>query len=327
MRILAAVLLALGCAASGHAQSRLAYARYELAGPMSAAELGFAPGSRTKLSGELLAGERVERVLPVVVDEFGARGEPHWSWQGDPENQGRARFLGWDRSAEEQWGKLPPGLQLRSRPPVLPADARPPAALFLLLAGCALGSVVLARKRAVLAALPALAGCALAWLLAHPASGARVPWLVLEGAGMRSPWVEQRADWETLELPSECGPVLLASEPPRASIALATSLSAPGPITLQARGAALFASRALDPGPGSLDSGSQDCAPTLEQVWWREAGEWSYRPNWAKGQPLPPAQPGGPPPGWLATGLPQGPRVCIAGTTGRSPRWFRDVGP
>ena len=31
--------------------------------------------------------------------------------------------------------------------------------------------------------------------------------------------------------------------------------------------------------------------------------------------------------GWLANGLPQGPRVCLARSTGAVRRWFRDLGP
>src|SRR6185295_14837373 len=103
-------------------------------------------------------------------------------------------------------------------------------------------------------------------------------------------------------------------------------LAQPGELELHARAAALFASRIAEPGPGRIDESGQDCAD-FEAVWWRAGGEWSFRGAWSRGQPLPPARLGDPPPGWLMNGLPQGPRVCLARTAGPNPRWFRDLGP
>ena len=307
-------------------QSRLSWARYELAGPMSEPTLELVAGSPTHLAGALLPGERVERTLPVVVDALGARGQPRWSWDLDPEHAGRARFLGWSREADERWSAVAPGLRARPRPPVVPADTTPPPALLLLLGGAALASVVLARRGRHLPALPALAGCALAWGFAGAGSAPTTQeWIVLEGQG-EDAWVELRAAWQSLELPLEAPPLVLASEPEAAPIAIGTSLARPGELRLHSPGAALFSRRILDPGPGRIGESGQDCAD-FEAVWWRAEGEWSFRGAWPRGAALPAAQPGDPAPGWLASGLPQGARVCLARAGGRNVRWFRDLGP
>jgi hypothetical protein len=322
----AAALLALGGASA--AQSRLSWARYELQGPMSAPALELAPGSRTELEGALLAGERLERVLPVVVGALGPHAlEPRWSWSGDPDHQGRARFLGWVAAADERWGRVPPGLRARPRPPVQPADTTPPVALFWLLGASALASLALARRGRFAPALPALGACALAWWLgAGSAAGAAQTWIVLEGQEGEAAWVELRAGWAELALPAEAEPLQLASDPEEAPISVATSLARPGDLRLSARGAALFAARVLEPGPGRIGADGQDCAD-FERVWWRAEGEWSFRGAWKRGLPLPGAASGEPPPGWLASGLPQGPRVCLGYAGGPSPRWFRQLGP
>jgi hypothetical protein len=325
MRALA--LLVLGLASTAAAQSRLGWARCELQGPMSEPTLELVAGSRTRLRGALLAGERVERVLPVVVDALGARGEPRWNWGADPDRAGRARFLGWVHEAEERWAALPPGLRARPRPPVSPANTRPPLALFFLLGGAALASVALARRGRWAAAGPSLAGCVLSWWIA----GAGAPstpqtWVVLEGQDGGGAWIEVRAAWESLDLPVAAAPSVLCSDPEAAPISIETSLALPGELALRARGAALYASRPCDPGPGRIGESGQDCAD-FESVWWRAEGEWSARGGWKRGQALPPVTSGAAAPGWLANGLPQGPRVCLARTRGPSPRWFRDLGP
>lgn len=319
-------LAVLALALPAGAQSRLAWARCELCGPMESPVLELVAGSRTELSGALLPGERVERLLPVVVDALGARGEPRWSWGGDADHEGKARLLAWTHAAEERWNTLPPGLRTRPRPPVLPADTTPPLALFLLLGGAALASVALARRGRFAFVLPALAGCALAWGFSGVGGAvAAQDWIVLEGqAG--SGWVELRAGWESLELPALATPLWLASEPEAAPITIRASLANPEVLRLHASAAALFAYRVPEPGPGAIAESGQDCAD-FEALWWRAEGEWSYRGAWKRGEPLPPAIPGAPAPGWLATGLPQGPRVCLGRAAGGTPRWFRDLGP
>lgn len=308
-------------------QSRLAWARYELHGPMSEPALELVAGSSTRLTGALLAGEHVERLLPVVVDPLGSRGEPRWTWSEDPDRAGRARFLGWDHEAEMQWSALPPGLRARPRPPVLPADTTPPLALFFLLGGAALASVGLARRGRLAPLVPSLAGCVLAWWFAGAANpGAPLTWTVFEGQGGDGPWIEVRAAWETLALPAEATALVLASEPEAAPISVVTKLAHADGLDLRAPGAALTSSRVCDPAPGRIDASGQDCAD-FEAVWWRAEGEWTYRGAWSRGQALPAARLGDPPPGWLMNGLPQGPRVCLARTAGPNPRWFRDLGP
>jgi hypothetical protein len=149
---------------------------------------------------------------------------------------------------------------------------------------------------------------------------------LLEGQEGGAAWTEVRAAWESLTLPLEAAPLTLASEPEGAPISVETRLAQPGEIALHARGAALFAGRIAEPGPGRMAEAGQDCAD-FEAVWWRADGEWSARGSWKRGQPLPAAQSTEAPPGWLANGLPQGPRVCLARTRGPGPRWFRDLGP
>ena len=140
---LAFVLVAL-LASGASAQSRVAFARVELSGPMSTPSLALLEDSPTHLAGALLAGERIERVLPVVVGEGPLRGEPRWRWEGDPERAGRARFLGWSARADESWSALPAGLRARPRPPAEPQHRAPPFALACVLAGLALASAALA---------------------------------------------------------------------------------------------------------------------------------------------------------------------------------------
>ncbi|MBK7643749.1 MAG: hypothetical protein IPJ19_12000 [Planctomycetes bacterium] len=323
---LAGLALALG-AARAPAQSRLAWARYELEGPISRPTLELVSGSRTLLEGELLAGEHVERVLPVVVDALGPHGEPRLEWEPDAEHSGRAHFRGWVREGEARWSALPLGLRARPRPPVFPADTTPPLALLLLLGGAALASVALARRGRFGAALPAAAACALSWFLGGAGAELAAPErIVLEGAGQASPWIEVRAGWETLVLAADALPLELESEPEAAAIALRTTLAPGGELTLRANGAALYARRALEPGPGRIREEGQDCAD-FAAVWWRAEGEWSFRGPWLRGAELPGARAGEAPPGWLESGLPQGPRVCLARSEGTIPRWFRDLGP
>ncbi len=149
---------------------------------------------------------------------------------------------------------------------------------------------------------------------------------MLEGQDGGAAWVEVRGAWESLTLPAEASPLVLASDPEAAPISIETSLAQAGALALHARGAALYAGRVCDPGPGRISEDGQDCAD-FEAVWWRAEGEWSARGAWKRGQRLPPAAVLTPAPGWLATGLPQGPRVCLARSSGPVPRWFRDLGP
>jgi hypothetical protein len=149
---------------------------------------------------------------------------------------------------------------------------------------------------------------------------------VLEGQEESGAWIEVRSAWEALELPPDATAIVLASEPEAALISVATSLAHPSELALRAPGAALCAIRRSTPGPGRIGEAGQDCAD-FEAVWWRAEGEWTFRGAWSRGQALPPPTNGEAPPGWLANGLPQGPRVCLARTAGPNPRWFRDLGP
>lgn len=321
----AGALLALAALAA--AQSRVAFARCELAGPMREPELSLRDNSPTRLRGELLAGERVERVLPVVVGAASARGEPRWRWSGDPEHQGRARFLGWSAGADEAWEALPLGLRSRPRPPAEPAHRAPPLALGCVLAGLALASAALARRKARLAALPSLAACALAWWIAGAGRPESAPECrVLDGDAPSGVWLELSAGWERLSIPAGTPGFVLLSRPEEAGLELETELARDGATTIRARGAELWCVRAPAEEPGELSESGQSLGE-LDQVWWRAEGEWSYRGAWARGAALPAPRPGPPPPGWLANGLPQGPRVCLAHQTAAGGRWIRQLGP
>ena len=291
-------------------QSTIAWARVRLEGPLSGLSVS-AAGGTTRSARQWLAGESETLLMPLALESDAPRREPRIEWDvGDPtqtSERGRARFEGWEGPKAEPLARVP--LALRSRPPApldQPELALGPARLVLL-GGILILSVAFRGSRRILLSL-ALLGAAAAWLTG-PRTGA--PSVrersVLEGLAGGTPWMSVRT------VDGRHG--LRLSEPGQAC---ALDAARPGArLVISERGGAWYAEttgllheRLVLEAPEHL--------PAMSEVWRREDGNWTYRGHWSDPEVLPPARPGPPPPGWLASGLPQGVGITLGRIEGES---------
>jgi len=309
-------------------ESRLWLARFELVGPCEGLRVDLAEAGATELRLALLAGEarRLELPLPARA----ALGEASLAALPAPVatalGGGTARFLGWaDEQPAARLGELSPALLARARPvPGGPggvggggvASGWPELLLLVLAAPVTLR--FLRRPRAALGiGLAAALVVALVARLSHPAAEARVE--VLEGGADLLTWVRVEAGRSVLG--PERSAARLEVEPLGARVELLVDEAG---VRAASPGALLWAWIPL-PRPA-------DAPPyrALALGWYR-AADGSSRPfgPWPAGAAAPdPAGEGTPaPPGWLASGLPQGTGVLLGRQQGAGePRYLRVSG-
>ena len=310
-----AVLLAL--ASLREETNRLWIVELELAGPCEEIVIDCGADGSTRLVGPFLSGEERRLALPVPLRvplggaSLGALPLPA-ARVLPAGSSGSARVLSF---VSEQPGELQGsvrGLLAATRPPVAAATVRARASAFLgLAAAFVLG--LAARRRALVQAGLLGAGAVACFLLGSRSQERAEPVRVLE------------AD---LELPSallvtgareeiELGSARVEVVPEGSALALVLAQDLSG--SARASGASLYALESVS--PPRLAPTSNDHAP-LSDVWIRRAsGEWTFHGEWPRGAPLPSERSGSPPPGWLASGLPQG-RTCLLARAA-SGEWLR----
>lgn len=317
-----ALCAAFGASAAAAGESRIAFARIAVEGPLSELVIE-SEGVRTALAHEWLAGEAEELELPLGAGaapppgEAPVRVQPRIASRG----AGSARFLGWSGERESAWAALPAGMRARAAPPLSGARARASLAALCALAALACALLALRRSARATHAL-ALGGALLAAAL--PIAGERaLAQRVLELQQAAPVSLERRAALGELEFPLETC-VRIELEPAAAACELqlertaqaADSLRSERAWSVRARAASevrldVWHVRALS---AATDARTLDLA-SWEGLWLRGTdGSWRAAPELAAGQPAS----GGPeldaprsPPGWLAAGLPQGRTVLL----------------
>jgi hypothetical protein len=291
----------------------------ELEGPLEAVVLSEG-GRPTRVDAALGPGERRTVEVPLTLwspAPSGAEVAPRITLELRPEGAaGEARVGAVSDPRPDLWSAgLPATLTLRSRAPLEPASPRPDPVRLVLLAA-AWAAVLGARRRRLLGlAAGALGAAAILAVPAPPVLEGEL--VVLEGDARAGRWVAVRGALDRIEVEPrlvERGvvpwvDVLGAGAPTRWRVELDPG-RAPA-WWLEGAGRRLYLLSELPGGP-RLERGRND-GPELAEVWVREpSGGWTGHGRWPAGQPLPPERPGDPPPGWLATGLPQGIGVLLA---------------
>ena len=301
--------------ASQQTPTRVRSGRVALEGPLERAELRFADGSATVLELALAAGERRVLEVPLAPPQVASESEPRIEVRG----AGSGAFVGWmveeAASAEQAWGRLPPGLRQRPRPPApaAPDAGRPPPAALLLCAAAFLLALRWRGRGGV--ALPIGAGGAAALLaLTAGQPPSREVLALLEGDGASGRWVAVRVARDRLELPAGAT-WRITTEPAQVPLRIAGhDLGGILRWSVESARATLHQTEILDLAPDTLTRAGSNRLGLLERTWVRDPdGRWTRRGRWALGQPLPEALDGpGEPPGWLNPALPMGTGVLIA---------------
>ena len=295
------------------APGRFRQAEIEVRGPLQALELSVPGRARTRIELGLAEGEVRTLVVPLAAPADAGELE----LKELPECAGEARWYGWSREGlseiEAQWEALPRAL--RERPSVSPAEQTPgrgPQPVALAFAAAATLVVLSLRRRPALAlgvsALASVGWCALA--LSHGV-GPQRELRVLEGDGASGRWLAVDVGWEVLHT-SAALPLRLEVTPEVAQVEAEATVGAAGVTDwrLEARGARLSRSQALDPGPRSV-SNAENRWGDFEEVWTRTPdGRWTRHGAWAVGEPPPSGEPGDPP-GAFNPALPMGQAVLI----------------
>jgi len=283
----------------------------------------------TEVTANLLAGESREVLLPLP-------GQP---LDGAPPvisvrpEAGRVTFLGWESPAP--WTPAFTRLARRTRPPVGESALRAGWTALALLGAAALLVLSVRRRPRLALGLGLLAALGVAAAEGAARDPSHVRLRVLEADGDNWLLVEGAAG--SLECPP-LGTLSLECSPPGAPLEWRVELRGDG-ARWEARLPAgrLWRLGRLDPGVRRL-RGKANAWGTLQRTFTRSAsGTWADRGVWEFGAPLPApvAGVGEAPPGWLASGLPQGREVLVgrlapgAGAAGEGVQasvWVRLVG-
>jgi hypothetical protein len=291
------------------AQNRAFWAEFALAGPLEGVSFEVGSAGTLHIDGALLAGEERRLVLPLPARSAAERVEPRVVIaERDPTLRGGARFVGW-RDEPSALAKLPLGLRARASPALAAHGPIVPLSALALLAASAAIAVAL-RKRALLALGCALLAAVLLTLtVAAPSADGHARLCVIDGDVASAWWRISEAGYGRVELRGAPGEFELAVEP--AGVGLTFRASLDGALEARAPGAKLVVTRALELEP-SRSSRIQNGLASFAEVWVREAGAWTFRGSWSTGAALADARPGPDPPGWLASGLPQGIPIVLA---------------
>ncbi len=310
--------LLLAGAATASPQQRVERMEVELEGPLALLRLSVGEAPSTTIAVELEAGERRSLVVPFLSGEAGPVARPHL----DPGPEGgTARVIEESRSGPTAWDSLPWGLRRRPRPVVAPPPPSPGTARLFWVAAALLLVVGLRRRPAVSLACGAVAAAGI-WILPAP----EVPEsaiLVLETDRGSDRGLEVRGAIGTLPFPG-VAPGWLRCTPPTAEAAI-VGVERDGELrwSFHAPGARLHFAREL---PGAVERRLETLI--FSRVWARDpGGGWHFRESWepAAGHDAPGPGSPPPPPGWLASGLPQGIPVQLGEAVDRlgQPVWVR----
>lgn len=278
-------------------------ARVQLSGPLS--EVVFRVGEEdvTRFVGTLAAGEEREVTLPFPMSASDRKAESHVS------GSGHAQIVEWTAGFDYSLGRT----SRRTRPPMASVRSRAPlASLLLIVAGLILAWGLRRRPRISVAAGAALA-LAAGVLAANSGETESVWEQVLEGDARFGSWISV----ETARGVIACGPDLPARveifPAGRASFWTA-NLDPAGTLSyrLEARSATLSLVYQAPPSEPELLR-EMNHLGALSETWIRAgAGGFVAHGPWDVGIGLPPAQAGrSSPPGWLASGLPQGTPILL----------------
>jgi len=308
IRVLCAASLLL--APSG--ATRLRVAEIEITGPFDGATLDVPGAGRTRIDGQLLAGESRVLSVPVPASSSGIRIDPHVHLDrdsGDLDAQrGRLRLRAWASDAQDEMRELTPALRSRPRPPVASPAPEPGAGALALLAASFVVGLALGRRPIAALAFGAAAGAcvfALGPRADHDARGIRID----EGDGASSVWLEVTAARDRIELARSGTAIDLELDPNDTRIDCCAALDAPT-WAISATRATLVELHAFRVAEHVLARDANRWRD-LDETWLREEGSWTSRGSWKRGEPLPAATSDAPPPGWLASGLPQGTTVVL----------------
>lgn len=324
MRSVALLFAVLGLAPIGAgAQEALGSVSVELGGPRSVSILS-AGGPRTRIEVEVGAAELRRLEVPVAGPTRPGDVRPTPRFE-DPEGNEAPLLDEASVTWGEPWASLPHGLRTRALPPVgrvLPEAG--PLSLAVLAAAVLLA--VGLRRRPPVALLFGTGAAACLFVLPAPEAEA-VAVRVLEGDARDGRWLEVRGAQGRLELPvGRLG--WLRRSPPAADAHLRVHEEGGSPRwSWVAPGARVYAlTETGRPVPTRVDPG----AVGFRRAWTRSAaGAWSAHGPWPPGSALPaPSEAGGPPPGWLAAGLPQGLGTLVGelDDPAGDPAWLRLVG-
>ncbi len=319
--MLFAVLLSTMLAAPPLERSSRAWlAEVALEGPLGGVVLDMGASGETRLVGALVSGETRRLVVPLPARTAGERFTPsiHVARLADwtAAEQGAARFVRWLEPEGASIEDLPPGLRARARPPVARDVVRPSVAALLTLAALGVATLGLAERgrTALLAALVTLVGtAAITWLEPVRASEFEAHVILIEADSQSAAWLEVEAAPDRLDVAMAIDALSIEVWPPGARLVWRVPLSAAPVLDVSGRDVRLYRLSVFDPGEERIDPSHNRFAP-ISQAWVREGGEWHSHGAWPLGQPLPAPleREAEGPPGWLASGLPQGPSILIA---------------
>jgi hypothetical protein len=292
--------------------TRLRVAEIEITGPFEGATLDVPGAGRTRIEGQLLAGESRVLSVPVPSSSSGIRIEPRVHLDRDSGDldvqRGRLRLRAWASDARDEMLELTPALRSRPRPPVASAAPEPGAGALALLAASFVVGLALGRRPLAALAFGAAAGAcvfALGPRAENDARGIRID----EGDGASSVWLEVTAARDRIELVQSDTGVDLELDPNDARLDCRVALDAPT-WAISATRATLVELHAFRVAEHALARDANRWRD-LDETWLREEGSWTSRGSWKRGEPMPLATSADPPPGWLASGLPQGTTVVL----------------
>jgi hypothetical protein len=300
--------------------SRAWLAEVALEGPLGGVVLDMGASGETRLVGALVAGETRRIVVPLPARTANERFTPsiHVAPLADwtAAEQGAARFVRWLEPEGASIEDLPPGLRARARPPVARDVVRPSVAALLALAALGAATVGLAERgrTALFAALATLVGtAAITWLEPVRASDFEAHVILVEADSQSAAWLEVEAAPDRLDVVPPIDALSIEVWPPGARLVWRVPLGSEPVLDVSGHAVRLYRLSVFDPGEERIDPRQNRFAP-ISQAWVREAGEWRSHGAWPLGEPLPAplAREADGPPGWLASGLPQGPAILIA---------------
>lgn len=283
--------------------------RLQLVGPLDSVRIDCGAAGETRLEIPLLSGERRDLQVPLVIEPSFVDSKVDVSWEG-------SGSVSWPSTGELN---APPYVAHSNLPlPVVPVAAP------VLLLPAILGLVALALLLLFLRCKPGLmvaatvAGSALLLLQVGDVNP-NTPGLV-RIIEMGSEDMGSAGSWKVFDsaldaMPHQPGQsIRLQVKPASAPVTWLVTEQA-GSLAIEARagGALLRKQSTMKPGMLRLQK-DQNALGNFESSWVREvSGQWTARGPWTLGLALPDPVPGGAqPPGWLVTGLPQGPEIWVA---------------
>ncbi len=321
-RVLFAALTALIVVASARAsaQSRIAFAEFELQGPAAGLVLDAGLAGTTRLEGTLSAGETGRFLVPIPTSPGAPPLEPRVTTA-----TGAVRFLGW-REPDARLATLPSALRARPAPAASSTRVRVRPSVLLVLAAAGIAGLWLRRSpRAALAV--GIVGTAIAFALARASLDRDAPAVeVLDGIAGSPTWQRARGARDALVLPARTPSFELRTEPNGVALAITLPFD-PAALPRATATRARLVATWPEPWPeDALERGANHLV-VLDEVWVREEGNWTARGPWPLGAPLGPPRPGSDPPGWLIDGLPQGVAVVVGRVAGEEWSFVRCTYP